>query len=49
MIEHDMGIVMDISDAVCVLDFGRRIALGTPAEVGADPHVVKAYLGEEDE
>jgi branched-chain amino acid transport system ATP-binding protein len=49
MIEHDMGIVMDISDTVCVLDFGRRIALGTPAEVGEDPHVVKAYLGEEDD
>jgi branched-chain amino acid transport system ATP-binding protein len=49
MIEHDMGIVMDVSDTVCVLDFGRRIALGAPAEVGADPHVVKAYLGEEDD
>jgi branched-chain amino acid transport system ATP-binding protein len=49
MIEHDMGIVMDISDSVCVLDFGRRIALGTPGEVQNDPHVIRAYLGEEDD
>lgn len=49
MIEHDMGIVMDISDTVCVLDFGRRIALGTPEQVQKDPHVIKAYLGEEDD
>ncbi len=49
MIEHDMGIVMEISDTVCVLDFGRRIAIGTPEEVQKDPHVIKAYLGEEDD
>jgi branched-chain amino acid transport system ATP-binding protein len=49
MIEHDMGIVMEISDRVCVLDFGKRIALGTPEEVQRDDHVIKAYLGEEDD
>jgi branched-chain amino acid transport system ATP-binding protein len=49
MIEHDMGIVMDLSDRVCVLDFGRRIALGTPSQVKDDPHVIRAYLGEEDD
>jgi branched-chain amino acid transport system ATP-binding protein len=48
MIEHDMGIVMDISDTVCVLDFGKRIALGTTEQVSSDPHVIKAYLGEDD-
>ena len=46
LIEHDMGVVMDVSDRVTVLDFGKVIADGTPAEVSAHPDVIKAYLGE---
>jgi len=49
MIEHDMGVVMDISHRVMVLDFGKKIAEGDPTSVLADPHVRRAYLGEEDE
>ncbi|MEJ2716670.1 MAG: ABC transporter ATP-binding protein [Deltaproteobacteria bacterium] len=45
LIEHDMGVVMDISDTVVVLDFGIKIAEGSPIEVAKNPAVIKAYLG----
>jgi branched-chain amino acid transport system ATP-binding protein len=48
LIEHDMGVVMDISDRVCVLDFGQKIAQGRPEEIRHNEHVIKADLGEED-
>lgn len=45
LVEHDMEVVMDISDTVTVIDFGRVIAVGTPAEVRSNPAVIAAYLG----
>jgi len=47
MVEHDMGLVMDLADRVLVLDFGKPIRTGTPVQVQDDPDVIRAYLGEQ--
>jgi branched-chain amino acid transport system ATP-binding protein len=45
LVEHDMGVVMDISDRVAVINFGMKIAEGSPREVSENPEVISAYLG----
>jgi len=47
MVEHDMGVVMDLADRIMVLDFGQKIAEGTPESIAKNPKVIRAYLGEE--
>jgi branched-chain amino acid transport system ATP-binding protein len=48
LVEHDMGVVMDVSDRVCVLEFGQKIAEGSPGEIQENPQVIRAYLGEDE-